>query len=262
METPPNRPAEEAARPRDPVDAVQGPGTPSNTAPAAVPAAGSPSPPTAAATVDAPRVPDDIREAARLAPDHWLGAVDPGWTGDEPPPDWALIGEWRSGPTGQVEEWRPNDDYRPSPRMLGWPEPSDPVDAAVQLAATGYGPRQDAVRALAAAEVTVLRAPDGGPLVATGPEGTPVVPVFTSVPHQPFARGLAHEAVAAGELAHRCAGDGTALSVNPAGPATLVVGADEVLGALGGTPPGDGSGTAAAEAASHPHLATSTGRTP
>ncbi len=28
-----------------------------------------------------PPVPDDIREAGRLAPDHWLGVVDPMWSG-------------------------------------------------------------------------------------------------------------------------------------------------------------------------------------
>ncbi|MEU0950578.1 type VII secretion system-associated protein [Streptomyces canus] len=183
-----------------------------------------------------PPVPDDIRMAARRAPDHWLGIVDPAWTAEEPPPEWAVIGEWRSGPAGQIEEWQPNKEYRPSPQMLGWPEPSDPVDAAVQLAVTGYAPLEDAVRALSTAEVTVLRSSGGAPLVASGPDGTPVVPVFTSVPHQAFAQGLAHTTVAAAELADQCAADGTALSVNPAGPASLVVGAEEVRGALRGTP--------------------------
>ncbi|WP_443051418.1 type VII secretion system-associated protein, partial [Streptomyces sp. JV184] len=102
-------------------------------------------------------MPDHIREAAREAPDHWIGVVDPAWTDAAPPPPSALAGEWRSGRDGDVVEWHANDDYRPSPLALGWPEPTDTVDAAVQLAVTGYGSLDDAVEALAGAEVMVLR---------------------------------------------------------------------------------------------------------
>lgn len=179
-----------------------------------------------------PPLPDDVREAARLAPDHWLGAVDPGWRGEGPPPRWAVIGEWRSGASGEVEEWLPNDGYRPSPSALGWPEPTDPVDAAVQLAVTGYGPEEDAVRALASARVTVLRAPGGEPLVVAGPDGSPALPVFTSAAHEAFAGALAHDTVPAAELARLLGPDGVPLSVNPAGPARLVVTAGAVLDAL------------------------------
>ena len=68
-----------------------------------------------------PPVPDDIREAARLAPDHWLGVVDPMWYGEGKPPEWAMTGRWRSGLDGEIVEWEDNPDYRPSPRALGWP---------------------------------------------------------------------------------------------------------------------------------------------
>src|SRR5689334_19769054 len=58
-----------------------------------------------------PPVPDSIREAGRLAPDHWLGMVDPTWTGEGEPPSWALVGEWRSSPEGEIVEWRDNEEY-------------------------------------------------------------------------------------------------------------------------------------------------------
>jgi hypothetical protein len=132
------------------------------------------------AAVEAPPVPPEILEAARLAPDHWLGMVDPAWSGEGEPPDWAVMGQWRAGYEGEIEEWRPNEAYRPSPRALGWPAPTDEVDDAVQLAATGYGPGEAVHRALATAEVAVLTGSDGGPLRATTPDGTWVVPVFTS----------------------------------------------------------------------------------
>ncbi|MFG2196884.1 type VII secretion system-associated protein [Streptomyces sp. NPDC048639] len=185
-----------------------------------------------------PPVPEDVREAARSAPDHWIGVVDPGWRGEGTPPPWAVIGEWRSGESGEVEEWQPNEDYRPSPAALGWPEPADPVDAAVQLAVTGYAPEAQAIAALGTAEITVLRAPDGGPLLVCGPNGMPTVPVFSSAAHQAFAGSLTHDTVPAAELAHRLAPSGTPMTLNPAGPASLVVGPDTVLAALEPAPPG------------------------
>nr|WP_107120263.1 type VII secretion system-associated protein [Streptomyces antibioticus] len=172
----------------------------------------------------APPLPEEVREAARLAPDHWIGVVDPGWRADGPPPRWAVVGEWRSGETGEVEEWEPNDEYRPSPSALGWAEPTDPVDEAVRLAVTGYGPVADVLRALADAEVSFVRAPEGGPLAMTSPDGEPTIPVFTSREHQPFSGSLVHDTLPVRELAAY----GMTLTVNPAGPACMVVGAEEL----------------------------------
>ncbi|MEU6353681.1 type VII secretion system-associated protein [Streptomyces sp. NPDC047072] len=172
-----------------------------------------------------PPLPEDVREAARLAPDHWLGVVDPGWRGEGPPPHWAVVGEWRSGVSGEVEEWQPNEEYRPSPASLGWPDPTDPVDAAVQAAVTGYAPVSEALLALAGAEVTFLRNTDGDPQPLTSPDGTPTLPVFTSPAHQPFTISLTHDTLPATVLAAY----GLTLTVNPAGPACLVVTARELL---------------------------------
>ncbi|MFD7800275.1 type VII secretion system-associated protein, partial [Streptomyces anulatus] len=109
-----------------------------------------------------PPVPDDIRAAARTAPDHWFGTVDPAWRGEGEPPLWAVIGQWRSDADGEIVEWQRNEQYRPSPGMLGWPEPTDDVDAAMQLAATGYGPVEDVALAAIAAELAVRVAPGRG----------------------------------------------------------------------------------------------------
>ncbi|MEU6017711.1 type VII secretion system-associated protein [Streptomyces sp. NPDC047515] len=207
-----------------------------------------------------PPVPDHIREAARQAPDHWFGVVDPGWTDPAPPPPWAIAGEWRSGLAGEVVEWLPNDDYRPSPLTLGWAEPTDPVDAAVQLAVTGYGLLHDVVTALAGAEVTVLRAADGGPLTVAGEDGEPMVPVFTSAPHQVFSGALAHDTVAVGELVRLIAPADGRISVNPAGPARLLLDARQVLDAV--VPTGSPPATASAEPSSTVPTSPVTQRTP
>ncbi|WP_327249994.1 type VII secretion system-associated protein [Streptomyces sp. NBC_01320] len=169
-----------------------------------------------------PPIPDEIREAGRLAPDHWLGMVDPTWNGEGAPPEWAMVGRWRSGLDGEIEEWQDNEDYRPSPRALGWPEPADDVDAAVQLAATGYGPGEDVVKTLAHHEVAVFVKPGGGPLPATTPDGTSVVPVFTSPIYVHTAGRLAFELLKVPDLLDLVP-EGHLIYLNPSGPVSMTV---------------------------------------
>lgn len=174
-----------------------------------------------AAAVPAP--PDDVREAARHAPDHWFGMLDPAWRArheeeDEAPPVWAVLGQWRSDSRGEIVEWQDNTAYRPSPAMMGWPRPTDPVDAAAQLAATGYGPHEDVAVAVVQARLAVLTAPHGGPVLACAPDGTPVVPVFSQAAHLHAAGALAHQLLPAEEV-FAWVPDGYELCVNPAGPA-------------------------------------------
>jgi hypothetical protein len=171
-----------------------------------------------------PPIPDSIREAARLAPDHWLGMVDPGWSGEGTPPSWALVGQWRSSPDGEIVEWRDNEEYRPSPSALGWPDPADDVDAAVQLAATGYGPGEAVTETLAGLpEVAVLITPGGDPLAATAPDGsTPVVPVFTSPVYLHAAGRLAYRLMSVSDLVDRLPA-GHVVYLNPSAQVSMTV---------------------------------------
>ncbi|TSB21203.1 type VII secretion system-associated protein [Streptomyces sp. NBC_01525] len=184
-----------------------------------------------------PEPPPEVIEAAREAPDHWLAMVDLTWSGQGPPPLWAVIGQWRSGPTGEIEDWRDNPEYRPSPQMLDWSEPTDAVDQAVQLAATGYGPVPEVARTLAAAEVSYLVTAAGAPLPAASPEGTPVVPVYTSEDHlEPVGRLLVDRRPVA-ELLERLPA-GHALYVNPTGAVSMLVEPDAVRAAVEERAPG------------------------
>lgn len=185
-----------------------------------------------------PPVPEEIREAGRQAPDHWLGMVDPTWTGEDTPPDWAMVGRWRSGLDGEIVEWQDNEEYRPSPRALGWPEPADAVDAAVQLAATGYGPGEDVVKTLAYHEVGVFVTPDGGPLAATTPDDTSVVPVFTSPVYLHAAGRLAFELMKVPDLLDLVP-EGHRLYLNPSGPVSMEVELDVLREQIGGQPARD-----------------------
>ncbi|WP_086021473.1 type VII secretion system-associated protein [Streptomyces zinciresistens] len=213
---------------------------------------------------EAPGIPEAVRAAARQAPGHWIGVVDAGWTEDRTPPEWAVLGEWQSDGTGDVGAYRPNPAYRPSAAVLGWPEPTDPVDAAAQRAATGYGTADEALAALAGAEVTVVRAPDGGPLLAAGLDGTPVALVFTSAAHEFTSTALAHDTLPARDLARSLRGSGVSLMVNAGAAAPLLVPVDGLLD----PPPGPEAGDAAAPRSGEPATSSpqpwphTTGRTP
>ncbi|MFI7891890.1 type VII secretion system-associated protein [Streptomyces sp. CACIS-1.16CA] len=207
--------------------------------------------------VDASLVPEAVKDAARRAPGHWVGIVDPQWTQARTPPEWAVLGEWQSDASGSVGEYRANPDYRPSARVLGWPEPTDPVDAAAQRAATGYGTVDEALAALAEADVTVVRGPDGGPLLAAGRDGAPVALLFTSPTHAFMSAALHHDTVAARELAGSLAETGVLLSVNPGAAAPLLVPADSLAGAVSSGPETAADGPAPTQPWPH-----TTGRTP
>ncbi|MEV6947469.1 type VII secretion system-associated protein [Streptomyces sp. NPDC051172] len=170
-----------------------------------------------------PPVSDYIREAARQAPDHWFWMIDPTWSGDGVPPEWAMVGKWRSGLDGEIVEWQHNEDYRPSPRALGWAEPTDPVDAAVQLAVTGYGPAEDVTRALVTADVAAFVTPGGGLLTAVAPDDEmPVVPVFTSPDHLRAAGHLSFRTLRVPELLEQVPVDHL-IYLNASGPVSMTL---------------------------------------
>ncbi|MFF2410818.1 type VII secretion system-associated protein [Streptomyces sp. NPDC058092] len=217
---------------------------PDASGPAAEP--GSPASGTAEAA-DTSGIPEAVRAAARRAPGHWIGVVDPEWTEERTPPEWAVLGEWQSDKSGSVGEYRANPAYRPSARVLGWPEPTDPVDAAAQRAATGYGSVEEALAALAEADITVVHGPGGGPLTAIGRDGVPVVLLFTSPAHEFMSAALHHDTLPARELARSLSGPGTLLLANAGAAAPLLVPADSLLGPVRGV--GDDKAPAADTAA-------------
>ncbi|MFE4690581.1 type VII secretion system-associated protein [Streptomyces sp. NPDC056749] len=179
---------------------------------------------TPVAPVD-PSPPEEFVEAARLAPDHWLYLSDPAWQGEDPPPEWATVGQWRSDSRGVIVEWEDNQAYRPSPEAMGWPEPVDDVDRAVQLATTGYGPVEDVTAALATAEVAVLITADGDPVSASTPDGTAVVPVYTSPRHLQAAGGLGYARLPVVDLLGRIP-PGHSLCLNSTAPVSMVLAVD------------------------------------
>ncbi|GAA2328133.1 hypothetical protein GCM10010246_07980 [Streptomyces cuspidosporus] len=197
------------------------------------PAADSPEPGTSpdgtvsgeADDTEAPEPPEEFVKAAKLAPNHWLYLTDPAWQGEGPPPDWAVVGQWRSDDDGEIVEWQDNESYQPSPEALGWPEPEDDVDAAIQLATTGYGPAEAVTAALAKAEVAVLVTANGEPVSASAPDGGAVVPIYTSPRYLHAAGRLGFERVRVPALLERLP-EGHSLCINSSAPVSMVMTTD------------------------------------
>ncbi|MFE9724210.1 type VII secretion system-associated protein [Streptomyces sp. NPDC005794] len=211
-------------------DGARGPIPASGVAPAPV----SARPPVTVARggPDFPVPPGDIVAAARTAPDHWLSVTDRHWLGetdDEPAPPWAVLGRWRSDAHGDIVEWEANPDYRPSPAALGWAPPVTDADAAVHLAATGYGPDADVAEALAeAGEVAVCVAEDGEPAWTRAPGGGLAVPVFPVSPRTSADRLPAHVVMPLPDLLDRLPPGRNVMFVSSSAPAALLVPADDV----------------------------------
>jgi hypothetical protein len=175
------------------------------------------------------QLPSELVAAA--SPDEPLHLVDPYFAGSAPVPAWALVGRWPCAEVGQPGEFEPNPGHRESPWSLGWPEPTDPVDAAAYRLATEYGDLDGLLAALRDAQVAVLVDAAGAPVRASDPDGAPVVPVFSAEEQAAPVSGLGTVVLSVAELAARLPA-GHDLLLNPAGVATTRIPADGLLEVL------------------------------
>lgn len=217
-------------------DGARGPtpasGAASEPAEASAPVFGPPPVTVARGEPDFPVPPEDFVAAARTAPDHWLSVTDRHWLGvtdGEPAPPWAVVGRWRSNTQGRIVSWEANPDYRPSPAALGWAPPVDDADAALHLAATGYGPDEDVAEAIAeAGAVAVCVAEDGEPAWTRAPGGSHAVPVFTLPPGASADRLPAHVTMTLPGLLGLLPSGHDVMYLSSSAPAALLVPADEL----------------------------------
>jgi hypothetical protein len=115
--------------------------------------------------------------------------------------------------------------------MMGLPEPADEIEAAVQLAASGYGPEQDLLSALAGAELAVWVRADGQPVTAAAPDGSPVLPAFSSAVYLESSGAFAAEWIPVAELLERVPEDHS-LYLNPTGPVAIRLETQQLRAAL------------------------------
>ncbi|WP_399895589.1 type VII secretion system-associated protein [Streptomyces sp. BBFR51] len=179
-----------------------------------------------------PIPPQEIIEAARFARDQWLTETDPWWADGDDVPSWAVVGEWRTDSRGLLVAWRGNDDYRPSPFAMGWDEPTDEVDEALQWVAAGHRPAEAVLRALVeAGEASVLVRGDESLMTALSHDGFDVVPLYTAPEQMAGVGRLTARTWAVRDLVDRLP-DGHEFYVNPAGPVAMRVHTEALRAAL------------------------------
>ncbi len=143
-----------------------------------------------------PPVTDEMRERAHRAPNTWLYCIDPFFAGAESTgqgvPPFGIVGAYQVDGRGEIAEgFTPNPNYQPSPLALGLSTPTNPVEEALQLAATGYGGEAQLREALLTGSVFTARDPNGFAVFDEG-EGRHAVRAYTSeryVPEQPVDPG-------------------------------------------------------------------------
>ncbi|GAB3676648.1 type VII secretion system-associated protein [Saccharopolyspora tripterygii] len=135
----------------------------------------------------APEATDEMRAAARNAPDSWIGAPDRMYQGRprEEIPGHAFVGAYWADEAGELtDRYSPNFEYRPSPKTLGFPEPVSDLESYLHLHATGYLSGSSLVTLLEHCEFALVVAEDGNPSAFPLNDGLVLVGA-SSVEHLP-----------------------------------------------------------------------------
>ncbi|HEY4022706.1 MAG TPA: type VII secretion system-associated protein [Pseudonocardiaceae bacterium] len=146
----------------------------------------------ASTAAEFPPITDGMRESALHNPNSWLYVIDPAFDPNSEVPQWGVVGAYPVNAHGEIESrFAANDTYRPSPRALGWPEPTTQLERMIQLAKAGHRQARDLPAAVLDATLLVFRSRDGrfarDALLAFPDRrsGRLVVPACTSVDHVP-----------------------------------------------------------------------------
>ncbi|GAA3558228.1 type VII secretion system-associated protein [Amycolatopsis ultiminotia] len=179
-----------------------------------------------------PEITTEMRENAKANPNSWLYVIDEAFDARGPVPSWAVVGAYPVNGAGDVvEDFHPNDRYRPSPKALGFPEPRNDLERLLQLVRTEHRPAEDLPRAILDATLFVYAL---SPVQRTvigfhNTDGRVLVPAYTAkalVPGEwPHARAVLGRDVV-GLLA------GHPVAINPHEAITAVVPAEHLLRAL------------------------------
>lgn len=146
---------------------------------------------TPAQSVTVPPITDEMRELARQQPGSWLYSIDPffedGADESAEVPPYGVVGAYQVDGEGNIDpKFVPNPNYRPSPVALGFPDPTNDVEIALGLAATGYGSDEQLRDILLAATVITQRGKDDDSvLIIDEGQDRDVVRVYSSAQYLP-----------------------------------------------------------------------------
>lgn len=130
-----------------------------------------------------PEITEELREQARRQPGGWVYILDPAVDPDGRVPGWAVRGGFQVDDHGELTgEYRANPNYRPSPRALGLPEPTNALEDALQRAATNTGSDKTLLDAIVDGELILFARESGSAelFVTRTKAGEKVLQAFTS----------------------------------------------------------------------------------
>ena len=148
-----------------------------------------------------------------MSDDQWLFLVDPAWQATEDgqnPPAESVVGGWLVT-DGVVGRFEPNPDYEP----LTPDSPTDPVDAALRMAADGEVDTDALFAVIRESEFGVALDEHQRPLIAPAPDDVLSLLVTTAPAHRGRVRAEAWQVVNAAELAGLLAEHEVDALVNP-----------------------------------------------
>ncbi|NIH77838.1 type VII secretion system-associated protein [Amycolatopsis viridis] len=179
-----------------------------------------------------PKITEEMRANARANPNSWLYVIDEAFDPHGPVPSWAVVGAYPVNGSGDiVEDFHPNDRYRPSPKALGFPEPRNDLERLLQLVRTNHRPASDLPPVILDATLFVYAlAPMQRTVIGFhNTDGRVLVPAYTAKslvpPEWPHAR-----AVLGRDMVPLLAGH--AVAINPHDVVTAVVPAEHLVAAL------------------------------
>ncbi|MGO1054000.1 type VII secretion system-associated protein [Crossiella sp. CA198] len=133
-----------------------------------------------------PEITEEMRAVARHQPNSWMYSIDAEFDPSGVVPPWGVRGGYRVDEHGHFGEYVPNPGYRPGPQALGWPRPTNQLERDLELALSGYGPRETALRTLLDWELTMAEYPDHpGELFLSEEDGGSVLDACTSPERRP-----------------------------------------------------------------------------
>lgn len=179
-----------------------------------------------------PAITEEMRANARANPESWLYVIDEAFDPNGRVPSWAVVGAYPVNARGKiVEDFHPNDRYRPSPKALGFPEPQTDLERFMQLVHTKHR-SSDELPAVVLSSTLFVYAMSPVQRTVVGfhnPTGQVLVPAYTSkslVPKEwPHAR-----AISGREVVDLLAGH--PLAINPHDVVTVVMPAEHLVRAL------------------------------
>jgi type III secretion system (T3SS) SseB-like protein len=181
-----------------------------------------------------PPVTDVMRQAAQAKRGGWIYVIDPAFDPNGEVPPEGIVGAYPVDDASNIVEdgFAPNPRYRPTPRALDLPEPTDAVDDLLQRTATGWAAESALLDALAGSELWLLAGPEGEVFITAGDDGRRTLWLFTdpahaerSAPGRPLQRLGANAVVSAVPA-------GVDLEVNPGSATSVRIPQADLAGAV------------------------------